>query len=81
MRDAVMLLLLLLLAGCACNPEVVTVQVPVPCKVPAVERPAMEFEQLPDDAGLDASVNALLIEREQREAYEVQLEAAVKACQ
>ena len=69
------------LAGCATTPEVVTVKVPVPCKAPKVERPAMEFDQLPADAGLDASVNALLIEREQREAYELKLEAAVKACQ
>lgn len=72
------------LAGCAgMAPTVqeVKVPVPVPCKVEAPLRPALAVDGLPVGAGIWEQMKALRAERKQRQGYEAELEAAVKACQ
>ncbi|WP_440467104.1 hypothetical protein ACKI1H_29075 [Pseudomonas sp. YH-1] len=75
------------LAGCAGQvehePRTVRVEVPVavPCRAPAVEAPAWATASLQKGDSLQAKVRALLAELEQRKGYEVQLRAAVQACQ
>lgn len=64
--------------GCAtCEP--VLVPVTVPCKPPEVERPIMPTEWLATFT-LDGFVQAAAAEIERREAYEMQLRAALDAC-
>ncbi len=60
-------------------PEVVTIQKPVRQAIQAkpVEKPAWAVDALPLGAPIDDQVKALLAEREQRKAYETELEAAV----
>lgn len=66
----------LLLAGCAThNRDIV-----VPCSVPQVIKPVWAFDVLAPDANLFDSVQALLVEREERSGYEIRLEAAAAAC-
>jgi hypothetical protein len=80
---------LLFLAGCASCPEQTTVYVPkevmvpvpISCQAPDVQRPEYllndkQIISLP----LLSKCAATLSEVEQREAYEQQLEAALKAC-
>lgn len=76
-------LLCLLLAGCATQPrlERVEVPVPVPCRVAVPDHPVFATEGLPASAGIWEQAKALLAERQQRIAYEAKLEAAAKACQ
>lgn len=79
-------LLCLLLAGCANQqPETRTVRVevavPVPCRLPAVDRPPWATATLKPGDDLQTKVRALLAERLQRIGYEKKLEAAVQACQ
>lgn len=74
------------LAGCAGQaPEVRTVRVevpvPVPCKTEAVTVPTFASEGLKKSDSLEVKVRALLAERNQRIGYEVELLAAVTACQ
>lgn len=69
-----------LLAGCSSAPQTVRVPVPVPCKAPMPQRPAMPTEALTADAALDDFVQAAAAEIERREGYEVQLRAAIEAC-
>ncbi len=79
----------LLVAGCATQPppqvieKPVRVDVPVPvrCKIAPVPRPAFAFDAALPTWGLYNKGRALLADREQRQAYEGQLEAAVRACQ
>lgn len=76
----------LLLAACASTPlpgpvQEVHIPVPVPCKAPDVARPAFAVDALPLNAGIWRQMQALRSERLQRQGYEIQLEAAVKACQ
>lgn len=76
------------LSGCvATMPEkpivqTVTVERPVavPCRIPAIERPAWQTERTnpADIVGVSRSIRA---ELEQRRGYETQLEAAAKSCQ
>ena len=69
-----------MLAGCStCEP--VKVPVPVPCNAPAPQRPTMPTEALTADATLDDFVAAAAAEIERREGYELQLRAALQACQ
>jgi hypothetical protein len=79
------LIFFLLLAGCstqtAYRPVTVEVPVPVPCKVPVVLHPVWPTQELAEKSTLLEQVKALLAENELRQAYEVQLEASVKACQ
>ncbi|OBY57705.1 hypothetical protein [Pseudomonas sp. AU12215] len=75
------------LAGCAAQvepePRMVRVEVPVavPCRTPAVEVPTWATASLQKGDSLQTKVRALLAELEQRKGYEVQLRAAVQACQ
>lgn len=69
-----------LMAGCStCEP--VRVPVPVPCTVTPPQRPQMPTEALAADTSLDDFVAAAAAEIERREGYEVQLRAALQACQ
>jgi len=76
---------LLILSGCAGMPPTGTTEVhipvSVPCHAPAVEKPAFAVAALTIGAAILDQVTALLAERRQRQAYEAELEAAVKACQ
>ena len=67
------------MAGCTSTPQ--RVVVPVPCRVAIPARPIMPTETLPVDASLDAFVQAAAAEIERREGYEVELRAALGACQ
>lgn len=73
----------LVLPGCSTVPpqiQTVKVAVPVECREPVPDRPAMPTEGLAAGADLDASVAALLAEIELREGYEVRLRTALDAC-
>lgn len=82
-----LLVLVVALAGCAGQvepePRTVRVEVPVavPCRAPAVDVPAWATVSLQKGDSLQTKVRALLAELEQRKGYEVQLRAAVQACQ
>lgn len=85
MKSAI-LLAALLLTGCAGlmpAPKVVEVKVPVQvqCKVVPPERPLFAVDGLPVGSGIWEQMKALRAERMQRIGYEVELEAAVRACQ
>nr|WP_232533411.1 hypothetical protein [Delftia acidovorans] len=76
---------LLALAGCQTAPtrvelQRVNVPVPVACDEPVPERPAMPTEQLRPGATVDQFTQAALAEIERREAYEIQLMAALMVC-
>ena len=72
------------LTGCGSAPrvEVQTVKVPVPveCREPIPDRPAMPTEALADDADTFELLRAALAEIDRREGYEVRLLAALIAC-
>lgn len=70
----------LLLGGCGTHVQVVRVPVPVACDVVAPARPLMPTDALPVDATLDAFVQAATAETERRDAYELELLAALEAC-
>lgn len=77
-------ILSLSLTGCAMTaPRVheVKVAVRVPCKAPMPERPAFAVDGLPVGAGIWEQMKALRADRKQRQGYETELEAAVRACQ
>ena len=82
-----LLVLMVALAGCAGQvrpePRTVRVEVPVsvPCRAPAVEEPTWATASLQKGDSLQTKVRALLAELEQRKGYEVQLRAALEACQ
>ena len=84
MRAAILLLGALALAGCGTTPrvEVQTVKVPVPveCREPVPDRPAMPTEALADDDDPFELLRAALAEIDRRESYEVRLLAALMAC-
>jgi len=77
----------LLLAGCASQtplpttPKQVEIPVPVPCKVPQIEKPSFAVDGLPIGSDIWDQMSALRAERKQRQGYELKLEAAVKSCQ
>lgn len=83
MRATVLLLGLLALAGCASNPPHaarVLVPVPVECREPVPDRPAMPTEVLLPGAHPWVLLRAALAEIDRREGYEVQLRTALSAC-
>ena len=81
MRAAVLLLGLLSLVGCASPARVQTlVPVPVECREPVPDRPAMPTELLLPGAHPWVLLRAALAEIDRREGYEVQLRAALAAC-
>lgn len=72
-------------AGCAASPTTprpVRVEVPlaVPCRVPDVRPPSWASATLQAGDSLQAKVRALLAERRQRQGYELELQAALRAC-
>ena len=84
MMRAILLLGALSLAGCGTVPRVevqeVKVPVPVECREPVPDRPAMPTEALADDADPFELLRAALVEIDRREGYEVRLLAALMAC-
>ena len=82
MRAAVLLLGLLALVGCASPAPAGRTLVPVPveCREPAPDRPAMPTELLLPGASPWMLMRAALAEIDRREGYEVQLRAALAAC-
>lgn len=75
----------LMLTGCGLMPapKVVEVKVPVQvqCKVTHPDRPLFAVDGLPVGSGIWEQMKALRAERLQRIGYEIELEAAVRACQ
>mgnify|MGYP001233797926 CR=1 FL=1 len=76
----------LMLGACASAPlpgpvQEVRIPVPVPCKTPDIARPNFAVDALPLKAGVWRQMQALRSERLQRQGYEAELEAAVRACQ
>lgn len=71
-----------LLAGCAHLEKVLPARtaIPVECKEPIPERPAMPTDNLTDASPLDTSVQAMQAEIALREGYEGQLVTALTAC-
>ena len=84
MMRTLMLLGTLALAGCGSVPRVeiqeVKVPVPVECREPVPDRPAMPTEALADDADPFELLRAALAEIDRREGYEVRLLAALLTC-
>lgn len=84
MKRALMLLGVLTLAGCGSAPgvEVQEVKVPVPveCREPIPDRPAMPTDALAEDADPFELLRAALAEIDRREGYEIRLLAALLAC-
>lgn len=86
MRVVLLGILALALSACAGSPPVVQpvevrLPVAVPCKAPTPTRPAFAVDALSLGAGIWEQMSALRAERLQRQGYETELEAAVKACQ
>lgn len=82
-----LLVILLSIAGCQGVPEKPIVQtvivekpVQVPCRIPAIERPAWETERA-NSADPVLVSRAIRAELEQRRAYEAKIEAAAKSCE
>lgn len=84
MMRAILLLPIALLAGCASAPRVelqrVNVPVPVECREPIPDRPAMPTEALAPGVLPFDLLRAALAEIDRREGYEVQLRAALAVC-
>lgn len=82
MRAAVLLLGLLALVGCASPAPAGRTLVPVPveCREPVPDRPAMPTELLLPGASPWVLMRAALAEIDRREGYEVQLRAALFVC-
>lgn len=78
------LLLMLFLAACSSQtvtrPHVVHVPVPVPCQAPVITHPVWPTDDLGEKSGMLAQTKAVLAELELRQAYEIQMEAALQAC-
>jgi hypothetical protein len=75
-----------LIAGCETAPPVVETvivekPVPVPCKIPPIERPPFAVDRTSPADDMVTINRALRAELEQRRGYELRLEAGVKACQ
>ncbi len=86
-RAVLMTIAAFTLTACATNPATVSVPVevripvPIPCESPTPSRPAFAVDALSLGAGIWEQMSALRAERLQRQGYETELEAAVKACQ
>ena len=73
------------LYGCASQPPIqkpieVHVPVTVPCKAPLPIRPAFVVDALPLGSGIWQQMAALRAERLQRQGFEIEMEAAIRAC-
>ena len=83
-RQFSVLLGVLALAGCGSVPRVeiqeVKVPVPVECREPIPDRPAMPTEALADDADPFELLRAALAEIDRRQGYEIRLLAALMVC-
>jgi hypothetical protein len=83
-RTATGLLAVFVLCGfgkCSTEPVIpARTAIPVECNEPIPQRPAMPTAILTPASSLDAIVQAALAEIELREAFEVQLVTALKAC-
>ena len=82
---AILLLSALLLTGCQAAPERVVLQqvkvpIPVECREPVPDLPAMPTESLMPGVKVDQFAKAAMAEIERREGYEVQLRAALDNC-
>jgi hypothetical protein len=78
-------LLLCLLAGCAPTPVLrpgpeVDVPVAVPCTHAPLAKPAFPLQSLAPDAGAFQLLQACLATDKLRQAYELECEAVVRAC-
>lgn len=84
MRNAWLMLVVALTAGCAGTvktvPAIVEVPVHQACVTALPPAPDYETQYLPADADLCAIADALLIERRQRMIYTEQLTAALAGC-
>lgn len=80
--QSIIALTALVLVGCATAPDAVEVRVPVPipCKEPVPERPAMATETLRPGVDLFTFATHAQAEIEMREAYESRLLRALNAC-
>lgn len=68
------------LAGCSTvNP--IEVPVPVPCKIPAVEIPALPVDALQGNENIFDKTKALWSSIETQEAVIKEMQSAMKACQ
>jgi hypothetical protein len=73
--------------GCTSSPSIIKTQdriveipVKIPCKIPAVEKPIMPFDEIKKEDDIYKKIKMALAEIELREAYEKKLEAAIKGC-
>ena len=85
MKFAAILIAACTLSACAVGGkgveiERVNVAVPVECKEPMPDRPAMPTEALRPGATVDQFTQAAMAEIQRREGYEGQLVAALSAC-
>ena len=82
MRPAILLLDVLALVGCASPAPAGRTLVPVPveCREPVPDRPAMPIELLLPGAHPWVLMRAALAEIDWREGYEVQLRTALVGC-
>lgn len=80
-RIATALAALFFLSGCAANKAVETVTITLPCRVAIPARPVMPTESLSVDVDLDTFISSAVAEIERREGYEIELRAALEACQ
>lgn len=74
-------LILLFVTGCTSVPvQTVKVAVPVKCSYTPVDPPVLYFSQAKESDTLFDKAKMLIAEVLERDAYEKQLEAALKAC-
>ncbi len=81
MKLILALALSLSLTGCALfktQPESTIIPIAVPCKVDTPNKPSLRYH--PPYDNIFEAVRDLLGDREQMSAYEIELEAALKAC-
>lgn len=81
----ILICILLLTAGCASliprvQIEKVEVPIPVPCNIVPPSKPAMPFSDVELSGSLFTDSKRALAEIQLRIGYELQLEAAIKAC-
>lgn len=74
--------LIVLCTGCASQPSALPARaaIPVECREAMPARPVMPTEQLPNEAGVDAYVQAAAAEIDRREGYEQELATALANC-
>lgn len=82
------LLFCVLLVACGTNPTpmgsktvIAEVSVPVDCKIAKVPKPDSLVDNLRSEDDIHTKIKTILAEMESKEAYEKELEAALKECQ